>query len=82
MDYRYSPNERAVPQVSTEASTVFLAKVFYWMAIGLALTGVAAFLTVNSKAALQFIFGNQIVFYGLILGELGLVFYLSARMPK
>jgi len=79
---RYSPNEQTLPQVTTEASTLFLAKVFYWMAIGLGLTGLAAFLTVNSQTALQFIFGNKMVFYGLIIGELGLVFYLSARVEK
>jgi len=75
-------NERAIVQSTTEASTIFLAKVFNWMAIGLGLTGLAAFLTVNSQAALQFIFGNKMVFYGLILGELGLVFYLSARIER
>jgi uncharacterized protein len=75
-------NERAVVQTTTDAATVFLAKVFNWMAIGLGLTGLAAFLTVNSQSALQFVFGNRLVFYGLILGELGLVFYLSARIGK
>jgi FtsH-binding integral membrane protein len=75
-------NERAIVQASTEASTIFLAKVFNWMAIGLGLTGLAAFLTVNSQAALQFVFGNKMVFYGLIFGELGLVFYLSARIER
>ena len=81
----YNPdtsNERAIAQPTTEASTIFLAKVFNWMAIGLGLTGLAAFLTVNSQAALQFIFGNKMVFYGLIIGELGLVFYLSARIER
>jgi uncharacterized protein len=75
-------NERAVAQTTTDAATVFLAKVFNWMAIGLGLTGLAAFLTVNSQTALQFVFGNKLVFYVLILGELGLVFYLSARIEK
>jgi len=79
---RYTSNERAITQASTEASTVFLAKVFNWMAIGLGLTGLAAFLTVNSQTALQLVFGNKLVFYGLIFGELGLVFYLSARIEK
>ena len=79
---RYTGSERAVAQVRTEASTVFLAKVFNWMAIGLGLTGLAAFMTVNSQTALQLVFGNKMVFYGLILGELGLVFYLSARIEK
>jgi FtsH-binding integral membrane protein len=89
MDYRYSPNEHAVPQVSTEASTIFLAKVFYWMAIGLGLTGVTAFITVNSQTALQLLFSVQdgyakpnMLLYGLLIGELGMVFYLSARIQK
>ena len=77
-----SQNDRAITQATTEASTVFLAKVFNWMAIGLGLTGLAAFLTVNSQTALQLIFGNKLIFYGLIFGELGLVFYLSARVEK
>ena len=75
-------NERAIAQASAEASTIFLAKVFNWMAIGLGLTGLAAFLTVNSQAMLQFVFGNKMVFYGLIFGELGMVFYLSARIER
>jgi len=79
---RYPSNERAIPQATTEASTVFLAKVFNWMAIGLGLTGLAAFLTVNSQTALQLVFGNKMIFYGLIFGELGLVFYLSARIER
>jgi FtsH-binding integral membrane protein len=79
---RYTNNEGAISQVRTEASTVFLAKVFNWMAVGLGLTGLAAFLTVNSQAALQLVFGNKLVFYGLIFGELGLVFYLSARIER
>ena len=83
MDNRYPQNGRAIPQVqSTEASTIFLAKVFNWMAIGLGLTGLAAFLTVNSPGMLQLVFGNKMVFDGLIFGELGLVFYLSARIQK
>lgn len=82
MNTRYTSNERAVSRTTIEASTVFLAKVFNWMAIGLGLTGLAAFLTVNSQAALQLIFGNKLVFYGLIIGELGMVFYLSARIQS
>ena len=79
---QYTSNERAITTASTEASTIFLAKVFNWMAIGLGLTGLAAYLTINSEAALQLVFGNKMVFYGLIFGELGLVIYLSARIQK
>ena len=50
---RSTGSERAIVQASAEASTIFLAKVFNWMAIGLGLTGRAAFLTVNSQTGLQ-----------------------------
>ncbi len=67
---------------ASQASTLFLAKVFNWMAVGLGLTALTAFLVANSAAAQQLIFGNMLIFYGLIIGELGLVIYLSARLAK
>ena len=89
MDNRYPQNERTIPQVATDASTIFLAKVFNWMAIGLGLTGVIAFLTINSQTALQILFTVQdgyakpnMLLYGLLIAELGMVFYLSARIQK
>ena len=90
MENRYPHNERAIPKVpATEASTIFLAKVFNWMAIGLGLTGVIAFLTINSQTALQMLFTVQdgyakpnMLLYGLLIAELGMVFYLSARIQK
>ena len=90
MNNRYPQNERAIPQVpATEASTIFLAKVFNWMAIGLGLTGVIAFLTINSQTAMQMLFTVQdgyakpnMLLYGLLIAELGMVFYLSARIQK
>lgn len=72
----------SVDQVRVQASTLFLAKVFNWMAIGLGLTGLVALLVTGSQALQQVIFGNKLVFYGLIFGELGLVVYLSARLEK
>ncbi len=67
---------------ATRASTIFLAKVFNWMAVGLGLTAAFAFMVANSEATQQLIFGNKIIFYGLIFGELGMVLYLSARIEK
>jgi len=60
----------------------FIYGVYNWMALGLALTGVVAWLVANTPALQQLIFGNQLVFYGLIIGELGLVFTLAARIEK
>jgi FtsH-binding integral membrane protein len=74
------PPVSTIRQANVQASTIFLAKVFNWMAIGLGLTGIVAFFTVNSQSMLQFIFGNKIIFYGLMFAELGMVLYLSARI--
>ena len=38
--------------------------------------------TANSPAALSLIFSNRIVFYGLILVELGMVFWLSMGIQR
>lgn len=79
---QYGNNTMTVAQARAQASTVFLAKVFNWMALGLGLTGLVAFLVANSALAQQMIFGNKLVFFGLVIGELGLVFYLSARIQR
>jgi FtsH-binding integral membrane protein len=69
-----------IEQARQQASTVFLAKVFNWMAAGLGLTGIIAFVTANTGIA-QLIIGSPL-FFILIIAELGLVFYLSARIQK
>lgn len=70
----------SLTQARQEASTIFLAKVFNWMAIGLGLTGVVAYLTASSGLALKI--ATSPLFFIMILAELGLVFYLSARVDK
>jgi len=74
------PPVSTIRQANAQASTIFLAKVFNWMAIGLGLTGLAAFVTANSLAMQQLIFGNRLLFYGLMFAEIGMVVYLSARL--
>ena len=69
-----------IAQARQEASTIFLAKVFNWMAIGLGVTGVVAYATASTGLA-QMLMASPL-FFVLILGELGLVFYLSARIDK
>jgi len=60
----------------------FVQSVYNWMAIGLALTGGVAFYVAHTPSLMRLIFSNQLIFFGLIIGELGLVFYLSARVQK
>ena len=60
----------------------FVRSVYHWMCIGLALTGFIAFYVSNSEAALRLVFGNRMVFFILILAELGLVFSISGMIQR
>ncbi len=76
---------QSVPVNQTRTQVVvnnFVRSVYNWMAVGLGLTGFVAFAVANNESLLRIVFGNQMLFFGLIIAELGLVFYLSARMSK
>lgn len=77
---QYQTTAISTAQVRQEASTVFLAKVFNWMALGLALTGGVAFFTAHSGLALAIAASPLLLI--LFIAELGMVFYLSARIEK
>ncbi|KGO35045.1 MAG: Bax inhibitor-1/YccA family protein [Desulfoprunum sp.] len=69
-----------ITQARQEASSIFLAKVFNWMAMGLGLTGIIAYLTASSGLARAIVASP--LFMILLFAELGLVFFLSARIDK
>jgi len=77
--YQHS-DQIALTRARQEASTIFLAKVFNWMAAGLGITGVVAYATAASGLAMTII--NSPLFLIIALGTLGLVFFLSARIDK
>ena len=60
----------------------FIRSVYNWMAIGLGITGFVAFYVANSPSLVRLIFGNKLLFFGLIIAELALVFTISARVYK
>ena len=60
----------------------FVRSVYNWMAIGLALTGFVAYSVANMPEVQQVIFGSGIIFFGLIIGQLALVFVISSRIYK
>jgi uncharacterized protein len=67
-------------RVNQEVSTIFLAKVFNWMAMGLGITGIIAYLTASSGLAKAIVASP--FFMILLIAELGMVFFLSARIDK
>jgi hypothetical protein len=60
----------------------FVRSVYNWMAIGLALTGFVAYSVANMPEVQRVIFGSSIVFFGLIIAQLALVFIISSRIYR
>jgi uncharacterized protein len=67
---------------AAERVSAFLWKVYAWMAIGLGLTAVVAYLVASSPDVLRALVMNRIVFFGLMIAELALVFFISARADR
>ena len=80
METKYASTTAVSAKARQEASTIFLAKVFNWMAVGLALTGVVAWFAAASGLTLSI--ARSPLYIVLIFAELGLVIYLSARIEK
>jgi FtsH-binding integral membrane protein len=68
--------------VRDERVGAFLSKVYGWMFIGLLITAVVAFAVASSPALIETLILNRLLFWGLLFAQLGLVFYLSARVDK
>jgi len=81
----YNDLEDLIREQEASLSSAFPAlmrKVYTWMALALAITGLTAYFVSHSPTLLSLIFGNQIVFWGLIIAELALVFTVSAAINK
>ncbi len=64
------------------AESNFISQVYLWMAIGLGLSAFASFALMTQPALLKAIFTNPVLFFGIIIAELGLVIWLSAAALK
>lgn len=60
----------------------FLRRVYNWMASGLGLTAVVALYMGTNEQLIVNMVQSPFIYYGLIIGELVLVFWLSARVSK
>ena len=67
---------------TSSALPVLMRKVYTWMALALVITGVTAYGVANSPAILQMIVTNKILFFGLLIGELALVWGVSAMIDR
>ena len=70
---------------STQTQSVvgaFMTKVYSWMTLALFITGIVAMYVASSEQLLSIVFGTKYMFMGLIIAQLGVVWYLSARVSK
>jgi len=74
--------DRVLVRSSSDVERRFMASVYRWMTLGLGLTAIVAFVVAGSQDALRFVIGNRIVFFGLIIAELGLVIAISAAANR
>ncbi|GAB2871988.1 Bax inhibitor-1/YccA family protein [Hymenobacter ruber] len=82
-DNQFTPQPRRIQISAEEAAEVqarFFAQVYGWMAAGLGLTGGIAMFASTSPELINFVFGTPFVFLGLIILELVVVGFLSARI--
>jgi uncharacterized protein len=67
---------------TTERVSAFMRAAYGWMCAGLALTGATAWLVASSRPLMMAIATNRLLFFGLIIAQLGIVVVLSARVDK
>jgi FtsH-binding integral membrane protein len=67
---------------TAERERAFIRSVYGWMIGGLMHTAGTALWVLMTASMQQLIFGNRMVFWGLLFAELGLVMFLSFRITR
>ena len=67
---------------SDSVVATLMRNVYIWMTLALVITGLTAMVTAKSEALMTFIFTNSWAFIALMILQLGLVFYFSARLNR
>lgn len=64
------------------AVPALIRKVYTWMALALAITGITAYGVYVSPNLISLVVSSKALFFGLIIGELAMVMLLTARLGK
>ncbi len=64
------------------AFPALMRKVYVWMTMALAITGICAYGVAQSPSLMRLLFSNSMTIWVLFIAELGLVFYTTARIDK
>ena len=84
MDYEEITNAYAREREleMSAAFPVLMRKVYLWMTLALVITGFTAYYVAHNETLMTALVTNQILFWGLVIGELALVIGLSAAINK
>lgn len=61
---------------------VLMRKVYTWMTLAMVITGITAYGVASSPYFLELLFTNRMVFWGMIIAELALVFGISGMINR
>jgi len=78
----YGYNPEMEEQKAATAFPALMSKVYLWMTLALAMTGLTAWYIASNEAIVYSILTSQILFWGLLIGELALVWILSANIMR
>ncbi len=73
---------REKEQTAAVAFPALMRKVYVWMTLALVITGFTAYAVANSPGIMTAIITNRMLMWGLLIGELALVWYVSARIDR
>ena len=78
MGYEKNYGETSAARVAQ----VTMSKVYGWMTLALVASAIAAYYTASSDTMRSLVFGHKLAFFGLMMAEVALVVYLSARITR
>jgi FtsH-binding integral membrane protein len=77
-------NNQYSPYYSQEAVQAeqarYMTKVFGWMSLALIVTAAVSFGVASTPQIVEIIFSSKFTFYGLMIAEVGVVWWLSSRV--
>jgi len=87
MDFNFNPTSvdtasREQQMAMSQAFPALMRKVYVWMSMALVITAFAAYYVASSPALVSAIFGNKILFWGLIISEFAIVVGISAALNR
>jgi FtsH-binding integral membrane protein len=80
--YNQNKNLHRTVLMDENRVAAYMTRVMGWMSAGLAITFLTAWIVYITPAVQDFVFGSDFMFYGIVIGQLALVFILSMAVER